>query len=196
MRKAINDNPVAQIAVVGVLIVVAGLLLTTRVFNKDESAKPAGAGTLAVGTTAAPPTASGTSALAAAPSTAVAGSIPTVLGPPLPDRVTSAQRDGKAVVLLVIRRGGIEDRLVAGAVARLRGDRRLAVFVVPAAQISRFARITQGAGVSRVPALVVVKPGAGTPEARVSYGFRSAESIVQAVRDALYRGPTVPYSPD
>jgi hypothetical protein len=46
--------------------------------------------------------------------------------------------------------------------------------------------------VNRVPALVVIEPkratDGGMPEASVSYGFRSAESVLQAIRDAGYRG--------
>ena len=41
------------------------------------------------------------------------------------------------------------------------GCRGVATFVVPAKQIARYAAITQGAGVDRVPALVVVTPEAG-----------------------------------
>jgi hypothetical protein len=36
----------------------------------------------------------------------------------------------------------------------------------------------------------------GTPTASVSYGFRGPDSVYQAVRDALYKGPTnLPYYP-
>ena len=49
-----------------------------------------------------------------------------------------------------------------------------------------------------MPALVVVRPkhlDQGTPSASVSYGFQSAESVVQAVIDAGYKGPTLDYHP-
>jgi hypothetical protein len=53
--------------------------------------------------------------------------------------------------------------------------------------------------VNRVPALVVVRPKKlthGPPVASVSYGFRGPDSVRQAVRDALYKGPTnLPYYP-
>jgi hypothetical protein len=49
-----------------------------------------------------------------------------------------------------------------------------------------------------VPALVVVRPkrlDRGIPVASVSYGFQSAESVVQAVVDAGYKGRTLDYHP-
>jgi hypothetical protein len=50
-----------------------------------------------------------------------------------------------------------------------------------------------------VPALVVVRPrgsGGDAPQATVSYGFRDAQSVAQAVRDALYTGrDDRPYHP-
>ena len=68
-----------------------------------------------------------------------------------------------------------------------------------AGHIARYARITQGVDVNRVPALIVLgrAPHAtGRPTATVSYGFRGPDSVDQAVRDALYKGPTnLPYYP-
>jgi hypothetical protein len=73
------------------------------------------------------------------------------------------------------------------------------VFVTRAKDVARYSRITQGVGVDRAPALVVVRPrkeSGPVPEAQVSYGFRSSQSVVQAVHDALYQGPDdLPYSP-
>ena len=40
MRRALNDNPVAQIAVLAVLAVVVGFLLLTRVANKSDGGEP------------------------------------------------------------------------------------------------------------------------------------------------------------
>ena len=73
-----------------------------------------------------------------------------------------------------------------------------ATFVVPASRISRYAAITEGVGVSRVPALVVVRPKhlhQTIPTASVHYGFQTGASVVQAVIDAGYRGPTLDYHP-
>jgi hypothetical protein len=72
------------------------------------------------------------------------------------------------------------------------------VFVSRAKDIARYSRITQGVGVDRVPALVVVRPRreSSVPEAQVSYGFRDSQGVVQAVHDALYSGrDDLPYYP-
>ena len=68
-----------------------------------------------------------------------------------------------------------------------------------AGHIARYSRITQGVNVDRVPALIVLRPRhltQGTPTATLSYGFRGPESVDQAIRDALYKGPSnLPYYP-
>ena len=72
----------------------------------------------------------------------------------------------------------------------------VALFVVPASQIYRYAAIALGVEVSRVPALVVMRPrnlSGGTPQASVTYGFHTAQGVVQAVRDAEYNGPAATY---
>jgi hypothetical protein len=218
MRNAINKNPIAQIAVVGVLVLVVGMLLFGGVMKKDSPPPPVPAApgtTVAPGTPGAPvttaPPAPGTTdpaavaatptdptAVGAAPAT-TSGALPVVPGPPLPPRVQAAYRDGKVVVLLVHRGGGIDDKMVAQTVTRLHSVPGVAVFTSLARGIARYTRITQGVNVDRVPALVVVRPRdltAGTPTAEVRYGFTSPASVVQQVRDALYNGPTVGYSPD
>src|SRR6266513_1240322 len=45
MRKALNDNPTVQIAVVGVLILVVGLFVVTTMGKKKDSAPPASSST-------------------------------------------------------------------------------------------------------------------------------------------------------
>jgi hypothetical protein len=103
------------------------------------------------------------------------------------------------VALLVVRPSGIDDGLVRDSVDSLSARSGVAVFVVRANRIARYSRITQGVGVNRVPALVVVRPrrlSGSVPEAQVSYGFRNSQSVVQAVQDALYSGKDdLPYSP-
>lgn len=200
MRDAINNNPVAQMAVVGVLLVITGLFLMMGPMKKDEpeQASPTGAaGSGAAVTGIAPAPATGA---APVPATGVVSSAaPVVPGPPLPRQVTSAERAGKVLALLVVRAGGPDDRLLRSAVAKLRQVPGLAVFATRASGIARYARITQGVDVDRVPALIVVRPSqtpSGVATAEVRYGFRDDESVVQAVRDVLYRGPAVGYSPD
>jgi hypothetical protein len=219
MRKALNDNPVAQIAVLGVLAVVVAFLLMTRVMKSDESStattpttSSATAAPTATTPTPPPEASAGATPTEAAPSSSVpaapavpeagsSASVPSklVAGPGLPRPVVAAWEDGKVVVLFVFRNHGIDDHAVRASVERLGERSDLAVFVTHAGQIARYARITQGVNVDRVPALVVVRPRRltrGAPTATVSYGFRGDDSVEQAVRDALYDGPrNLPYHP-
>ena len=210
MRKAINDNPVVQMALLGGLAVIVAFLLLTRVMGGHKSST---APTPTTPTTSAP-----TGGTATAPSTGTAtapnvgtATAPTgsttaipsgklVAGPGLPKAVVSAYAHNKAVVILITRRRGIDDDAVKASVELLRANGSLAVFAVNAGKISRFSRITEGVNVNRVPALVVVRPkrltGGGPPTATVSYGFRGPDSVAQAVRNGLYKGPTnLPYYP-
>jgi hypothetical protein len=221
VRSAVNDNPVVQIAVLGVLAVIVAFLLMTKVLHKSSttapptttpatSAAPAVAGSTApttpsaaAGTIAPSPTADGTVPPATTPGAApVAPAAPIaefVSGRGLPAPVVAAYKDDKTVVLLVVKFRGIDDDALRATVDRLRGRPDLAVFVTYAAHISRYARITAGVDVNRVPALVVLRPRHlthATPTALVSYGFRGPASVDQAIRDAGYKGPTnLPYYP-
>jgi hypothetical protein len=209
MRKAINDNPVVQIAVIGVLVVVVGLFMMTNLKKKSSSSTSAssssGVSSSSAGGTTAPVVGStsgdSSSGSVVAPPPPTTGSVsPEALipGPGLPRTVVAAWKHGDAVVLLIVRGGGIDDRLVRGAVRTLNGDPGTAVFVSRAKDIARYSRITQGVGVDRVPALVVVRPRreSSVPEAQVSYGFRDSQGVVQAVHDALYSGrDDLPYYP-
>ncbi len=101
------------------------------------------------------------------------------------------------VVLLFVHDGGIDDRMVAGA-SRLTAARRR-LFVVPASEIARYAAITQGVDVNRVPALVVLRPEATRqrrPHRLGQLRVPEPQSVEQAVIDAGYRGPTVAYHPE
>lgn len=213
MRKTLNDNPVVQIVFLGALAVLVAFLLMTRVMHKSSGSSASTTPTTSA--TAAPtdgstvPTATLPSSPApAAPGVAEAGgaqasasAVPSklVAGPGLPRSVVTAYADGKAIVLLVFKNRGIDDGAVRASVERLRGRSDLAVFVTHAGQIAHYARIAEGVDVNRVPALIVIRPRRlthGAPTATVSYGFRGANSVQQAVRDALYDGPTnLPYYP-
>jgi hypothetical protein len=97
------------------------------------------------------------------------------------------------VALLVVRAGGIDDAMVHHSVQLLHGVGGLSVYSTKAQHIARYAWITQGVNVTDLPALVVLLPrklSKGVPTASVSYGFRDAASVLQAAKDALYRGPT------
>jgi hypothetical protein len=214
MREQLNSNPLVQLAVVGVLLVGAALFFMSSSGGGEE--EPAGtteatvsvAGTDASGAaTGATPGEAVEGAVEAATEAAAGGSLSSALSAvgqsaaasrPLPRPVLDAWDANRTVVLLFVRDGGIDDRLVAISTAGLAAFRDVAVFVVPAAKISRYAAITEGVGVDRVPALVVVRPKRlkrTVPTASVSYGFQSPQSVAQAVIDAGYEGKTLDYHP-
>ena len=125
------------------------------------------------------------------------GALAAAVAPP-PRPVTAAFNAGDTVVLLFVKNGGIDDRLVTRSVERLNRLSQVATFVVPVREIARYTTITQGVEVDRVPALLVLRPkdlSDGVPSASVQYGFQSPASVEQAVIDAGYRGPTVDYHP-
>jgi hypothetical protein len=171
--------------------------------EEAESMTTTSTGTLATPEGSVPVTATVTS-----PAEAGAGAVPTEVpplppeaagaAPPLPSAVTDAFDADRTVVLLFVRNGGIDDRMVSAAVEGLAAVPDVASFVVPASRIARYAAITQGVAVDRVPALVVLRPKRfdhGIPTASVYYGFQSSQSVVQAVIDAGYKGRTLDYHP-
>jgi len=190
MREKLNDNPLAQAAVIGVLLLCAGVFAMTSMGGgggEEEEGGGEAAGTAVVASVEA-----GSPTDLPAPSTGVGAP------PPLPGDVVSAYEAGETVVLLFVRDGGIDDRRVTRAVDSLSSFPSAAIFVVPASRISRYAAIAQGADVNRVPALVVVSPKGvdhGVPRASVHYGYQSFASVEQAVIDAGYKGRTLPYHP-
>ena len=220
MRKAINDNPMVQIGVIGLLVVVVGFFLLTQM-GKGSSTSSTSSTEASVApdasttpsdssaTATTPPASTVTTPSVSAPSTtpaAPAGSAAApaaagefVAGPGLPRPVVQAYNADKVVVLLVVRRGGIDDDAVKASVERMSGLPDTAVFMTNAGHVSRYSRIASGVDLDRVPALIVLRPQKlthGTPTATVSYGFRGPASVAQAIADALYNGPTnVPYYP-
>jgi hypothetical protein len=215
MRKALNDNPVVQIGALAALALLVGFLLITRMSHKSSESSSA----TTTSATAAPtsssessvaPATSGTDATSVAPATtappvtagasagATAGQF--VSGPGLPAPVVQAYKANRVVVLLVVRRNGIDDDAVKSSVENMAGSANVALFVSNAGHIARYSRIAAGVNVDRVPALIVLRRRKLTdgpvPEATVSYGFRGPDSVAQAIRDALYKGPTdLPYYP-
>jgi hypothetical protein len=189
MREKLNSNPLYQVAAIGVLLIAAGaFLLSTMGGGGKEEAEGA----------ATPSAESIVATVAASEGAASMASVPPVPARPLPHRVTAAFAANRTVVLLIVKRGGIDDAMTVLASLPVGFVRGVSLFVVPADKIARYAAITQGVKVERVPALVVVGPKRldhGIPTASVSYGFQSPESIVQAVVDAGYRGPTLDYHP-
>jgi hypothetical protein len=212
MRQALNNNPIAQVAVLGGLALIVGLffMMNMKKGSSDSASTAAPAvSTPGVAAPAAPgasPTAAGTvapatggSSTSVPPTTGSVSPDALVPGPGLPKPVIAAWKRGDTVVLLVVRQGGIDDRLVHSSVRSLSGHRSVSVFVTRADRVAHYSRITQGVALSQAPALVVVRPkrvSGSVPEAQVDYGFRDAQGVVQAVHDAVYSGKdNLPYSP-
>jgi hypothetical protein len=190
MREKLNENPLAQVALLGALLVAAILALTMMRGGSEGEAEEAEAPVTATSAPAVPPAGE-----AAASATAVAP--PPVTSPP-PKAITAAYDAGETVVLLIVREGGIDDQMVKDDVAALSSVPEVAHFVIPSQQIARYAAITEAAGVDRVPALVVVQPKSlskGSPTASVAYGYQDHESVIQQVIDARYKGRTLSYHP-
>jgi hypothetical protein len=219
MRDALNSNPVVQIAVIGVLVVVVGLFFMQSMKQGSGSSSSSSdtASSAATSPTAPESSAPATTVpVAPVPGSSTAGASSSggavapvtggtvspdalIPGPGLPAPVIKAWKGGDAIVLLVVRGGGIDDRLVRGSVQSLSRDRGVSVFVARADGVARYSRITQGVGLDRTPALVLVRPrkeSGSVPQAQVRYGFRNSQSVVQAVHDALYHGAdNLPYYP-
>lgn len=195
MREALNSNPLAQLGLVAALLLAAGFFVLSSMGGGEEEAESGvSEGTLSISGTSVTPPASSVAPTSVPPLPPAAA----VEAPPLPSAVTAAFDADRIVVLLFVRNGGIDDRMVAAAVEGLASLPDVASFVVPAGRIARYAAIAQGVAVDRVPALVVVRPkrlAQQIPTASVHYGFQSSETIRQAVIDAGYEGRTLDYHP-
>lgn len=210
MREKLNENPKAQVALVAVLVVLAGFFFISQKGGGEEESVGATEATVAVAGTSVTGTATG-----ATPGEAVEGAVESAISsvggtattvaptsmptPPPPAPVTAAYDAGRTVVLLIVHDGGIDDKLVKQSIAALSSFPDVELFTVPAGQIARYAAITIGLEVNRVPALVVLRPkrlSDGTPQASVDYGFQTPQGVAQAVRDAAYDGRELTYHPD
>jgi hypothetical protein len=209
VREKLNDNPIAQVAVVLVLAAAAFLMLTKAGGSGGSNEPSPTAASVSVAGTNVTGTAVG-----ATPGEAVEGAVENAIGavgaqasiaaaplplPPMPAPVAAAYQANKTVVLLVVHDGGIDDKLVAESTRRLEAFPEAAVFIVPAKQIAHYGAITIGVDVEQVPALVVMRQrkfSQGNPQATVTYGFQTADGIEQAMRDASYSGPEETYHPN
>jgi hypothetical protein len=195
MREKLNKNPMAQVGIILVLLIAVGFMLMKGMGGGEEE------GEGAVATAEAPAAVAETGAPIegeAVSSTTSAVTTP-VPAPPLPKDVVSAYEEGKTVVLLLVRDGGIDDEPTRAAVEGLRSVADTAVFVAPARQIARYAAIALGVDVSRVPALVVLRPkrlSEAGPEASITYGYQTFQHVDQLIRDARYDGPAATYHPE
>lgn len=203
MRQKLNENPLIQLAVIGVLLVLAGVFVLSSMGGGGEESEESTATTTTGSASVTTPTGASASVTATvttptAEAAATPAAVPPIPARPLPPRVTAAFDANRTVVLLIVAPRGIDDAMTAESALPLAFKRDVALFVVPAREIAHYSAITQGVNVSRVPALVVVRPRRldhGVVTASVDYGFQSSQSIVQAVIDARYNGRTLSYHP-
>jgi hypothetical protein len=208
MRQKLNSNPLAQVALIGVLLVAVGFVAlssmgggggeSSSTSTTSASVSAPAAGSAPVAATTATPSSASTSGTPSA-SAPVSGT-PEVPAPPLPHKVSAAFAANRTVVLLIIKRGGIDDAVTKARIASALPptDAGVSLSIVPADRIARYTAITQGLKVEQVPALIVVRPkrlDKGIPTASVSYGVQTVQSVVQAIRDARYKGRTLNYYP-
>jgi hypothetical protein len=205
MRDKLNESKAAQIGLVAVLVVVAAVMfLKSSGGGESESSEAPAETTVTVESGGETLSVSAPTPTAAAPTGM--GELPTSLpaAKPLPRRFTNAYESGNAIALLVVHNGGIDDAYTKLALreaakvadlARSKGWNSVAplsVIVVPAKRISDYAAVTVGLNVNQVPALIVMRPKGlshGIPQATVSYGVQSPESILTTLVDASYDGP-------
>ena len=203
MRKALNENPMVQIGVIVVMLIVFAVMLFGTVLKGEETPEPtANTADPAAGATATPaspstpaPTAPAPAGEAATPPTAPAapegdgGSFKASKG--LPEDVASAYEANSAIALLVIDPKAVADEQLEEWTTTLGARRGVETFIVKTKDIADYARITQGVGVSSTPALIMVRPRNLTddvPTATISTGFEGPRSLEQALDDALYDG--------
>ena len=184
MRKAINENPTVQIALVAGLLLVAALMLFMGPLKKKERAAVTTAGAApsarprATSSPAAPPPRPATPRprrrlpRRRPPASPTAPNAGTVSPEALDPRPRPAARGRPGVGPR--RRDRAADRQ-GGRAGTTNWCRRsvnslsepgVSVFVAPASKVARYSRITQGVGVNRVPALVVVRPEASAEQLR------------------------------
>jgi hypothetical protein len=198
MREQLNSNPIVQVAVIAVLLVGGAIFLLSSMGGGGEKSESAGSLSSSASTGEGP----APSPVEGAPVPVEgegATAAPTGLATrPLPRPVISAWKHDQTVVLLFVHDGSVDDDLVKLASESLIGMAGVDTFVVPAHRIADYAAITEGVGVDRVPALVVLRPkrlDQSVPTASVTYGFQNDASVRQAVIDAGYKGPTLEYHP-
>jgi hypothetical protein len=206
VREKLNENPIAQVGLIAVLAIVAVVIFIGSSGGGEEEEASSGETVATVNGVTATGSSPGEAvegavesleegAAAGASATEIPASVP---APSPPKRLTAAYEAGKTVVLLIVDKGSIDSAFTARSSLLLAPYRDVSLFIVPAKRIARYAAITVGLDVNRVPALVVMKPkklSGGTPQATVDYGVQTPQSVAQAVLDANYHGREVAYHP-
>jgi hypothetical protein len=183
MRDKLNENPVAQIALIALLALVGGYMVLGQM---------GGGGSSKASTEAS-------AEVESAEPVAATSAVSAPVAKRMPAKVESAYRRGDTIVLLVYRRGGIDDAFVAAASAEATSMPHVAFFDTSTAKIAAYSAITGPVGVSRAPALVVIRArkhgGGGPAPATVTYGYQGPDEVRQAIIDAGYTGPEPSYAP-
>jgi pyruvate/2-oxoglutarate dehydrogenase complex dihydrolipoamide acyltransferase (E2) component len=201
MRQKLNENPVAQIVLVGVMLVVVGFLLVSGMGGGSEESAPESSATppATEESTAPSETATATEGGAAPVISASTAAVSAPSDRQLPHAVEVAYAEDKTIALLIVRDGGIDDHLVREATQVLEDEPHVALFSAKAKHVARFAQITGPLGVNQTPALIVIRPkhlnGSGPAPASVTYGFQTKSDVRQAIQDAVYRGRKLTYAP-
>jgi hypothetical protein len=86
----------------------------------------------------------------------------------------------RRVVVLGFFQPGADDRASAAAVAGVRDERGVVVFVDRIANVGRYGPIVQSVGIEQAPAIVIVD---SKRRARVIQGYVDSETLAQEVRD-------------
>jgi hypothetical protein len=208
VREKLNESQAAQVGLLLILAVVAVIILLKPFGGGEEEEAAAGGETVAIvngvpatGSSPGEAVENAVSTLEEGSVTAVGtGAVPTSIpGPPPPAPFRHAYKSGDTVVLMIVHDGGIDDRRVEATREAIEALPEVTLFEVPTHELPRYATITVGLEINRVPALVVVRPrqlSGGVPQASVDYGFQTEESAVQAVLDASYKGPEKTYHPE
>src|SRR5439155_21183515 len=100
---------------------------------------------------------------------------------PNPRPVAGRLGGGGVVVFFCAHRGPADDTGAAIAVRGLAHEKHVTVFKVGLNELETYRPVLAGAGVSQVPAIVVVKAG---HKARLLQGFVDARTLRQTVADA------------
>src|SRR3954470_13896938 len=88
---------------------------------------------------------------------------------------------GKVVVFFFTQPGAADDTGAAIAIRALAQDKSVKVFKVGLSELTTYRPVLAGAGVSQIPAIVVVKAGR---KGRLLQGFVDARTLRQTVADA------------
>jgi hypothetical protein len=198
MRQKLNENPVAQIAVIAVLAVIVGYFVLSHLGggSESESAAPAAESS----ETEAGATEEVAGALEGSSPAAATSAVSAPTDEPLPKDIEAAYKRGETIVLLVYRPGGIDDSLTGAATSAVDGMSNVTFFEVKVGDIAKYSAITGPLGVNQAPALIVIRSsklnGGGAAPATVTYGFQTASDVTQAVVDSGYKGPELTYAPN